>query len=66
MRFVEYPPKSWKDILEGVSDLSVSFISHLVVYEPSARMTASNVSQTSASEVELRITQALRHAWIST
>jgi serine/threonine protein kinase len=43
MRFVEYPAKPWETILNGASNLAIDFVSRLIQYEGSRRMTASQV-----------------------
>jgi len=43
MRFVEYPAKPWETILDGASKLAVDFVSRLIQYEGSWRMTAFQV-----------------------
>jgi hypothetical protein len=43
MRFVQYLAKPWETILDGASNLAVDFVSRLVQYESSWRMTASQV-----------------------
>lgn len=43
MRFVEYQAKPWTIILDKVPNLAVDFVSRLVQYEGSWRMTAAEV-----------------------
>jgi serine/threonine protein kinase len=43
MRFVKYPAKPWTTILDETSNLAVDFVSSLIQYEGSQRMTAAQV-----------------------
>ncbi|ERF76255.1 hypothetical protein EPUS_04332 [Endocarpon pusillum Z07020] len=52
MRFVDYPAKPWSTILDGAIDLEVEFVSSLVQYEATRRMTAAQaLSHTFLKEV---------------
>ncbi|KAF7504535.1 hypothetical protein GJ744_002091 [Endocarpon pusillum] len=52
MRFVDYPAKPWSTILAGATDLEVEFVSSLVRYEGTRRMTAAQaLSHTFLKEV---------------
>ena len=39
VRFKNFPPQSWKDILPAASKMAIDFVSSTVCYEPTKRMT---------------------------
>lgn len=43
MRFVNYPAKPWSAILDGAAGPALEFVSSLVQYEGTQRMTAAQV-----------------------
>ncbi|KEF55073.1 CMGC/CDK protein kinase [Exophiala aquamarina CBS 119918] len=43
MRFKDFPPQPWQDLLPGVSDAGISFVESTVCYESSHRLTAGEV-----------------------
>jgi cyclin-dependent kinase len=40
IRFQKFPPKSWKDILPGESEVAIDFVSKTICYEMTARLSA--------------------------
>jgi cyclin-dependent kinase len=40
MRFQQFPPKPWKDLLPGASEAAIDFVSQTVCYEMTRRLTA--------------------------
>lgn len=40
VRFQDFPPKNWKDILSGASNAAIDFVQNTVCYESTKRMTA--------------------------
>lgn len=43
MSFVDFPAKTWEDILPGAETDEIAFVRGLLVYESGARMTATEV-----------------------
>lgn len=43
MRFIEFAARPWTEVLNGVSDVAIDLVSHLVRYESNTRLRADAV-----------------------